>query len=784
MLGQLVTGLTESIGNSRAVAWLLAGTLLGLVVGVIPGLSGAVILSVVLVFVYHLSLQATLVFFLATHAAGFFSASLTSIFLNTPAHPEAVPVAFDGYPMAVKGQAGRALGISAASTAIGALLGFAALVGIFQFANKVSLLFHPPEYVALILLAMALVSTLGVKRLSKGLISVCVGLLISTIGVSGITGASRFTFNLPYLLTGIPLAVLSIGMFAFPQMMMVYGTASSVAKQDINGNDIAHAGAVKLGPRPYRQVGAGVVDAIRHWRVLVQSTVIGVGSGIIPGIGGFAANYLSYTTAQQLSRKNRNLFGTGLPEGVAAAEASNIPKEQGGLLTVFGLGLPHGTSSALFLVALTIQGLQPGIGFPAAHPEIIYESLWIIVLAGLLGTIGGVAAAPLIVRGTKIPGPLLFPFVVSLCAVGTYIGFRSYSALIEAVIFALVGLVMRRLGYSLAAVIIGVVMGGVLEQNIYLVHNLYPGTSLVTMRPGADVIFGLLIVVLIVAAIRLHRIRVKGAVPQFPVLETVANAVIAIVAGSMAYYAASHYTFVTAILPTVVGSLAAAAACYQLIRDGLALRARRGTLTAETTTETTTETAPAGDDGVVAADLPAQTRRALGASQYGWPRAFQRIRARRPGPASGDTVLVPAGGVATEVEMTPADSATSDSIDDAAFKGDGAVPPAADPMPVRPPVRERSWGRDGQYRREAVAFGWLIVAAVLFFLLGFHLGVPAFALLYGLMAVRRVLRSAMARTLFALISAAVLFFGTSLLFHIVVVVETPRIAWLANINFF
>ncbi|MBO0822676.1 MAG: tripartite tricarboxylate transporter permease [Actinobacteria bacterium] len=754
MLSQLLAGLRESIGGGSEIAWLAVGTLLGLVVGVIPGLSGAVILSVVLVFVYHLSLQATLVFFLATHAAGFFSASLTSIFLNTPAHPEAVPVAFDGYPMAVKGQAARALGVSAASTAIGALLGFVALVAIFPYANRVSLLFHPPEYVALILLAMVLVGTLSVKRLSKGLISVCVGLLISTIGVSGITGASRFTFNQPYLLNGIPLAVLSIGLFALPQMMMVYGTATNAAKQDITGNEVAQGAPVKLGPRPYRQVAAGLADAVRQWRILLQSTVLGVGSGIVPGIGGFAANYLSYTTASQLSRRKRGLFGTGIPEGVAAAEASNIPKEQGGLLTVFGLGLPHGTSSALFLVALTIQGLRPGIGFPAEHPEIIYESLWIILLAGFLGTLGGVVAAPAIARGTKIPGPLLFPFVISMCAVGAFIGYRSYSALIEALACAILGLAMRRLGYSLAAVIIGVVMGGVLEQNIYLVHNLYPGTKVFTSRPGADVIFGLAIIVLIVATIRTSRLRAKNTGPQFPVLETVTNAVIVVAAGSMAYYAATHYTFVTAVMPVLVGSMAGATACYQLVNDGLAELGRRRRSAAP---EAALAMAGPGGSGVPAA--------------YG---ASAEVVAVSGPPLAADNT-----GRAAD-ERVPHEHAVPDS---AAQDGHPAVSPP-DAVGVTPLVRDRSWGRDGQYRREAMAFGWIVVAILLFYLVGFHLGVPLFALAYGLVAVRRVLQTAMARCYFAVASAIVLFLGTSLLFHVVVVVETPRIGWFANFSFF
>ena len=205
MLQQLMEGLHLAVGSEAAAGLLVGGVLLGIFVGVIPGLSGAVVLSIALVFVYQLNLQATLVLFLAVAAASFFSASIASILLNSPSHPEAFPASLDGFPMAEKGEAARALGISASSTAMGGIIGGLCMVGLLQIITPLTILFHPPEYVAIVTLAMFLVATQGRISTTKFIISVGVGFLISSIGTSAVTGTPRFDFGSSYLLSGIPI---------------------------------------------------------------------------------------------------------------------------------------------------------------------------------------------------------------------------------------------------------------------------------------------------------------------------------------------------------------------------------------------------------------------------------------------------------------------------------------------------------------------------------------------------------------------------------------------------
>ena len=355
MFQQLMAGFHLAIGNGAAAGLLIGGVLFGIFVGVIPGLSGAVVLSIALVFVYQLNLQATLVLFLAVAAASFFSASIGSILLNSPAHPEAYPASLDGFPMTEKGEGARALGISASSTAIGGIIGGLVMVGLLQVITPLTTFFHPPEYVAIVTLAMFLVATQGRISTSKSLISVGVGFLVSSIGTSTVTGTPRFDFGSPYLLSGVPIGVFAIGIFALPQMVLFFGSAQKgIARRFAETDSISKSGmdfeenARNRLAHVLSQIRLGVCDVLRHWAIVVGGALVGVIGGIIPGIGGFTANYLSYGLARQISRQGKD-FGTGVPQGLIAPEASSIAKETGGLVPTLGLGIPHDTASALFL---------------------------------------------------------------------------------------------------------------------------------------------------------------------------------------------------------------------------------------------------------------------------------------------------------------------------------------------------------------------------------------------------------------------------------------------------
>lgn len=707
MLQHLLDGLT-ALGNAQALAYLFAGSLIGVFVGVIPGLSGVVILSIILSFVFHISLSGAICLFLAVHAASYFSASVTSILLNTPAHPEAFAVTFDGFPMAQRGEAGRALGISATSTCIGGFIGCAVLVGFIQIINYLPRVFHPPEYVALILLALLLVGTLGTDAASKAIISAGIGLLISSIGGDPITGVFRYTFGAVGLYGGVDLVALALGLFAIPQMILIFGTASTVARQDMMGNEIDAASPIALQKGFGRQVIQGITESLHHWVALIRAGLIGVVCGIIPGIGGFAANFLSYGIAQNIS-KHRELFGTGIPEGIIAPEGSSLSKEAGGMVPIIGLGIPGSVGGAIFLAALSIKGVKVGYGFAQQYPSLPYEMMWVIALSGLIGTVAGLLAAPFLARVTRVPGPLLVPIIMALSIVGPFVAEISFFAVMEVAVFTVVGLFLRRLRYSLASFAIGLVLGPTLEQNIYLTHTVYSGVSFLE-QPLADVLFLITIAILIAKSIQLRRDAKRKNPPidvqdpilrveelrrrqfqqhPYPLLGVIATACISGLAIFAAIYGGLTYNFTTGLMPVAAGTVAGLGALWRLPFE-------------------------------IAAYL-----------------SYRR--------AKKDPLTLRASVLTPQVVMAATEPISAT---------------VQQPQHVTAAIQEKQWGRYGQYTREMVAFAWFCVGVALCYVFGFVWGIPAFVLMYGLTSIRRVLPLWYWRISFAVLSSAAMWGAT------------------------
>jgi putative tricarboxylic transport membrane protein len=680
VLHNLSAGLTQVLTPSNLL-FVVLGAFIGVLFGVIPGIATPVVLSVMLVFTYHTSLGGTIALFLGTYAGSYFSASITSILLNTPAHPEAFAVTFDGYPMARRGQAARALGISAASTCIGGLVGCIALAAFLPALNSLPLLFHPPEYVALIVLAMFMIAMLGCDSVPKAIISTGLGFMVASVGTSQITGFFRYTFHSNDLTGGFSLIAVALGVFAVPQMVMVFGTGTAVARQDMHGREVGDAVPATLGANSGRQVLGGIGDAVRRMRLQVQSGLVGVVTGIVPGIGGFAANFLSYGLAQQTSRK-RDEFGTGIPEGIVAAEGSSLAKEAGSLIPILGLGIPGSVGGALFLAALVIKGVVVGYGFTDRYPVL-----------------------PFLARVTRVPGPILVPFILTLSVIGPYLSDVTFTSVIEVAAFTFIGLALRRLGYPVATFVLGLVLGPTFETNIYLTRGLYPGFSFITARPIADVIVLIGIAVPVVRTVlarrRLRRggeeaarttLAAKGRranARRYPVLGLVTT--VALVAVSIWYvvYGATHYNFATATMPVFGGLLVLVPSLWRLPIDIYHFAHR--------------EEEAAGFSG----------------APVGTPVA--------PRPDAPPGALLTATAVETE-----------------------------QPAPRYADIKLNAWGRRGQFTREIVALVWLLALVELVYLVGFLWALPIFCAAYGLVATGRYLSRWYWRATFAVTSAAVM----------------------------
>jgi len=461
MFHALATGVA-SLFSVYGLLMLMLGSLLGTFVGVIPGLGGAVLLTVLLPFIYGMPVIPALSLLLAAHTGIYFSGSITAILLNTPGAPESAPTTFDGYAMTQKGMAPRALGISAVATTLGGWIGVALLLLVIPLMYQIITLFQPSEYLMLAVLAIILIGQMRSGSLTKGLLSGLFGLMISFVGYDPITGVQRFTFHLLTLYNGFGITAVALGLFAFAEMFFLYGvnrSTSQTAKLSFSKNE------------PGTRVIDGVRDVMHHPWLMIRSAILGTLLGVVPGIGGVAANFISYGQAAKTS-KHPELFGTGIPEGIIAPEASSIAKEAGSLIPTVALGVPGGVGMAVLMSGFTILGIIPGPTMLTSHLDAVFAMAFVIAIGSLLASLMGLGIAPTLAKISRVPSSVLVPFILVLGALGTYAATRSFGQVVAMLGFGMIGLMMKRLRYSIPAAMIGYILGTIAEQNLYLVQQL------------------------------------------------------------------------------------------------------------------------------------------------------------------------------------------------------------------------------------------------------------------------------------------------------------------------
>lgn len=555
MISHLFTGLTN-LWSPSVMVLLLFGMVVGMLVGMLPGLGVVLVLTLILPFVYHMSILETIAIMLATQAGAYFAASITAILLNTPGAPESFPTTLDGFPMAKRGEAGKALAISATSTWMGGWIACIIFIGLIQLAGPLATVFHPPEYMAIIILAIVLIAQTGNIPLSKVFLSGLLGLMLSFVGSDPVTGVERFTMGLPTLYSGIGVVPFALGVFAITQMVKMYGSRKAVASVDLS----------QLGEDFSAQVRMGIAETFRRWYHVARSAIIATLLGLVPGIGGFTANFISYGVGQKTSKRG-DQFGTGVPEGLMSAEGSSLSKEVGSLIPAVALGLPSGLGMVIFIAALTILGLEPGPTLLKGSPTLPYSMMWIMAIAGLLSCVLGLVLAPQLARITGIKGPFMFPFIIALATLGSFADVNTTMGIYLLVVFSLLGVVVRDLGYSVAAAAIGLVLGGTFDDNVHLTNSLY-GIHFVTKSPLADVFFLVAIYLIISAGRRWHKNKneVARQAAKHPLMEWMFDLVMA--AFSITYFIVGlGYPAQAGEIPVVVGILAAVVSLYRLAID-------------------------------------------------------------------------------------------------------------------------------------------------------------------------------------------------------------------------
>ena len=431
------------------LALIAGGTIVGVVVGALPGLSSSMAVALLLPFSLYLEPVASIALLSALYCAGTFGGSITAILINAPGAPPAAATAFDGYPMALKGEAGRALGIAAFASVCGGIFSVLVLLFAAPMLAQVAYSFGPPEYFALAIFGLSMLASISGEAPLKNLIGGCFGLMIATVGVDLTTGVERFTFGVPELFEGIHFIPVLIGLFAITELL-------SQAQQLGRVTRVISVSAVRLP----------TLDDFRRVRgAIMRSSVIGTFIGILPAEGSTMSAIIGYNEAKRWS-KTPEEFGHGAIEGVAGPEAANNAATGGSMVPTLALGIPGSATAAVILGGLQVQGLRPGPYLFEEQPTLLYGIFLAMLIANLLFLVVGFAGAKIFSRLTLVPTTFLWPAVFVLCFVGAY-GLQQSMVDVWIMIGAgLIGFVLKRYGFAAAPIIMGLVLGGLIETSL------------------------------------------------------------------------------------------------------------------------------------------------------------------------------------------------------------------------------------------------------------------------------------------------------------------------------
>ncbi|HEY3150581.1 MAG TPA: tripartite tricarboxylate transporter permease [Candidatus Binatia bacterium] len=487
MFDAVVTATGEIFTLSR-LAWLFGGVLLGSVIGFVPGIGGRTTLAILLPFIVKMDPASALVLIVGIHAIGNTADTIPAILFGIPGSTSATATVMDGFPMAKKGEAERAMGASFLSSGIGGLIGAFTVLATIPMIRPLILTFGNPEFFMTAILAIVMIALLTGGAPVKGLIAGALGLLIGMIGDAPQTGVQRWTFDQLYLSDGIPLIPIALGVFAIPELIdMTLGGKGTI---------IAHGGPITSISTKWQ----GVKDVAAHWWLLVRSSFIGSWIGILPGIGSGSAIWLAYGHAVQ-SGKDKDNFGKGDVRGVIAPEAANNASDAGDWCLTLAFGIPGSATMSLVLAAMLLLGLTPGPKMLTDHLHLTLVIVWSLVLANLMATGLCFAFTKQLAGITKLPVHYLFPVLVVLIFLAAYQSTADWGDLVALLGFSVIGVCMKSFGWPRPPLIVGMVLQRLAETYFFLTTKLY-GISWLT-RPIVILLFGLTVWT-IVHAVRRH----------------------------------------------------------------------------------------------------------------------------------------------------------------------------------------------------------------------------------------------------------------------------------------
>lgn len=475
ILEQAMAALTVIFDPMRFLIILL-GCVLGLFIGVIPGIGGLAGMALLLPFTYTMDPYTALAFLIGMWAVTPTADTIPSILIGVPGAAGSAATVMDGYPMARRGEAGRALGASYTASLIGGIFGALLLAVSIPILRPFMMAFGTPELLALCILGLSLVAAVSQGNMMKGLVAACFGVVIASVGDEAQTGELRWTFDSLYLWDGVPLEALVLGLFAVPELIELGAARQSVA--------------LHKSESIVRDQFRGVKDAIQNIRLVFQSSWLGAILGSVPGLGGPAIDWIAYGSAAKSVKGGTETFGTGDVRGVIACEAANNSREGGALIPTLAFGIPASATMAILLGAFMMHGIQPGPKLLTEQLDITYTIVWSLMIANIIGVLICFAFVSQLAKLALVPAGILVPTVLAIVFIGAYSATRDIGDIVVLLIFSVIGWMMKRFGWARAPVLLGLVLGGLVEQYLFISTSRYgsawlqrPGVILILMIP-------------------------------------------------------------------------------------------------------------------------------------------------------------------------------------------------------------------------------------------------------------------------------------------------------------
>ncbi len=448
-----VSAASYMVTHPLIFALLLLGLAWGIFFGSIPGLTGIVGVALLIPFTFVLGPIEGVVMLGAVYVGSTFGGSIASVLFNTPGSPEASCTALDGYPMAKRGEAGRAMGLALFSSCIGGLFGTIVLILLTPPLAEIALSFGPAEYFALAVFGITAIASIGTTSVLKSLLAGLIGLAIATIGMDPLTSAARFTFGSGMLLTGVNFVPAIIGLFAFSEVL--------TRVSDIRTESSPHMSTEgKVSTKLPR-----IKEIFELKWTLLRSSAIGTVIGCLPGVGATTAAFIGYSEAVRWSKHPEN-FGTGVPEGIAAPESANNGAVGGSMVPLLALGIPGSATTAIMIGGLTIHGVIPGPMLMVMNRDLVFSIFISMLLANLIMIVLGIKAATWYAKILNVPYAIIGPSIIVLCMTGVYALRNNVVDLVVMILCGGLSFLLQRLGYPIAPLIIGLVLGPIAEISL------------------------------------------------------------------------------------------------------------------------------------------------------------------------------------------------------------------------------------------------------------------------------------------------------------------------------